>query len=275
MSTLYVVSTPIGNLEDITIRAIKTLFSVDYIACEDTRRTGFLLTQLKEKYTALINCNEEEKDKPKGALQNNVDILDTPHRTVILNNRKDYLGTSPKLISYYDEIESVRSLEILDLLLKENSVALVSDSGTPLIADPGFKLIEECIKRKIKVVPIPGASAVVTALTTSGLPADKFIFLGYLPGRKIKRIKLLKCILIDSRPRTHLSTFTVIVYESPHRLKDTLVDIKEIFGDIEIVIARELTKIHEEIWRGKISDALNHFSLPKGEFVILFPDVPA
>lgn len=248
MSTLYVVSTPIGNLEDITVRAIKTLFSVDYIACEDTRKTGLLLSQLKEKYTTLIYSNEVKRDKPK-------------------------------LISYYDEIESVRSLEIIDLLLKENNVALVSDSGTPLICDPGYKLIADCIKQGIKIVPVPGITSLITALTVSGLPPDKFLFIGYLPDTRNKRDNLLLDLQhrYASRHSEVVRKFhsTIIFFETPHRLKESLEALKNIFGDIEIVIARELTKIHEEIWRGKVSDALLHFSSPKGEFVILFPDEPS
>lgn len=242
MSTLYVVSTPIGNLEDITIRAIKTLFSVDYIACEDTRRTGLLLSQLKEKYTTLIY-------------------------------------SKPKLISYYDEIESVRSLEIIDLLLKENNVALVVDSGTPLICDPGYKLIADCIKQEIKIVPVPGITSLITALTVSGLPPDKFLFIGYLPDSRNKRDNLLLDLQhrYASRHSEVVGKFhlTIIFFETPHRLKESLEALKNIFGDMEIVIARELTKIHEEIWRGKVSDALVHFNSPKGEFVILFPDLPS
>lgn len=242
MGTLYIVSTPIGNLEDITIRAIKTLFTVDYIACEDTRRTGVLLGALQKHYEKLTGSDPET-------------YRIRPYST-------------PRLISYYDEIEVTRAPEILDLLEKGKNVALVADAGTPLISDPGFKLVQACIKRVIKIVPIPGPSALITALTVSGLPPDKFLFLGYLPEKKSKRIKLLKDSSIDSRPRTLL--YTIIIYESPHRLKSTLEDIKEEFGDIEIVIARELTKVHEEVWRGKITKALDHFKISKGELVILF-----
>lgn len=237
MGTLYIVSTPIGNLEDITIRAIKTLFSVDYIACEDTRRTGLLLTQLKAKFTTLIYSNVVKRDKPK-------------------------------LISYYDEIESIRSFEIIDLLLKENNVALVSDSGTPLIADPGFKLVRECLKRNIKIVSLPGPSAILAGLTSSGLPANDFRFIGYLPHKATKRQQLLKDILNDVRPDSQ--KYIVIAFEAPHRLKESLVDMKNILGNIDICICRELTKIHEEVWWGKVSEALSYFQKPVGEFVILF-----
>ena len=245
MGTLYIVSTPIGNLEDITIRAMKTLFSVDYIACEDTRRTGFLLTQLKAKFTTLIYSNVVKRGKPK-------------------------------LISYYDEIESLRSLEIIDLLLAGNDVALVSDSGTPLIADPGFKLVNECIRRNIKVVSIPGPAALIAALSSAGLPTNQFLFLGYPPEKKNQRVnlfvELLSCFKTSEQIRP-----TYIFYCAPHKLEKVLMDLKEIFGDMEITLARELTKKHEEVWRGKVSQALSYFQKPVGEFVILFspknPDV--
>lgn len=238
MSTLYVVSTPIGNLEDITIRAVKILFSVDYIACEDTRRTGLLLSQLQEKYTALIYGNVLKRNKPK-------------------------------LISYYDEIESVRSLEIMDLLVKENNVALVSDSGTPLIADPGFKLINECIKRNIKIINIPGPAALIAALTSSGLPPNQFLFLGFPPEKINQRLTLFKKLLSCFKTSEHIRP-TYIFYCSPHKLDKVLFDLKEIFGDIEIIIARELTKIHEEVIRGHISEILVNIKEIKGELVILF-----
>lgn len=239
MGILYVVSTPIGNLEDITIRAIKTLFTVDYIACEDTRITGQLLKLLKDKYSTII-------------------------RIIELNN--------PKLISYYDEIEFKRVPEIINLLLDGKNVALVSDSGTPLISDPGFKLVRECIKQNIKIVSIPGPTSLISALTLSGLPVDKFLFLGFLPEKSQKRIKLFKSILSDMRP--HGFKYTIIAFESSHSLKQSLDDIKKVFGDIEIVIARELTKIHEDVWRGKITAAADGVNKFKGELVLLFNTPP-
>lgn len=244
MGILYIVSTPIGNLEDISIRAIKTLFSVAYIACEDTRKTGLLLAELRKRYTYWIGSDPE-----------------------VARVRS---SSTPRLISFYDEIEVSRTPEVIDLLEQGKNVALVSDAGTPLISDPGFKLVRECIKSGIKIVPIPGSSALITALTVSGLPPDKFLYLGYLPEKKTKRLKVLEDILSSSRPYARLYKLTIIIFESPHRLKSTLDDIKAIFGDIEIVIARELTKIHEEIWSGKISDSINYFKNPKGEFVLLF-----
>lgn len=240
MGNLFVVATPIGNLEDITIRAIKTLFTVDYIACEDTRVTSLLLSQLAERYTSLIYSNV----------------------------------VKPKLISYYDEIEFKRVPEIIDLLEQDKNVALVSDSGTPLISDPGFKLVRECIKRSIKVISISGPSSVIAALISSGLPPDKFLFLGYLPSTQNKRKKLLSHLQqrYASRHSSVVGEFhpTIIFFESPHRLKESLEDLKEIFGDIEIVICRELTKVYEEVWRGKISKTTNNIDLLKGENVLLF-----
>lgn len=236
MNTLYLVATPIGNLEDSTIRSLKTLFSVDYIACEDTRRTGRFLTMIQAKFAPIISEIEFKK---------------------------------PRLISFYDEVEEQKIPEIIALLEQKQSVALVSDAGTPLISDPGFKLVRECIKRNIKIVPLPGPSAVITALTVSGLPTDKFLFLGYLPAHKTKRVKLLKSILFVSQQQIQMLPFTVILYESPHRLGETLVDIKEVFGDITIVLARELTKIHEEILRGKVSFLQDRREKLQGELVLL------
>ena len=235
MGTLYIVSTPIGNLEDITIRALKILFSVDFIACEDTRKTSFLLHQLQKKFASLYANDIKPTDKPI-------------------------------LISYYDEVEFKKATEIVDLLTEGRNVALVTDSGTPLISDPGFKLVNECINRNIKVMSIPGPSSVLSALTISGLPTNQFIFLGYLPLKKSKRIKILTDLNLFFHKSLHLKP-TVIIFESPHRLKECLNAIKEIFGDIEIVIVRELTKIHEEVWRGKISNCPVTL---KGEMVLLF-----
>jgi len=249
MSTLYIVATPIGNLEDITIRAIKTLFSVDYIACEDTRKTGQLINNLEFK---IQNSELEVKD---------LDI-----------NKK------PKLLSYYDEIEFKRVPEIINLIEQGKSVALVSNSGTPLISDPGYKLVSECIKRGIQITSIPGPTSFVTALTSSGLPTNNFFFFGYLPPKKSQRKKilheLLSCLPAGKAGSRTSKQFqpTIIFFESPHRIKESLADLKEVFGDIEIVVARELTKIYEEILRGKISEILNGDQplFTKGEIVILF-----
>jgi 16S rRNA (cytidine1402-2'-O)-methyltransferase len=239
MGTLYIVSTPIGNLEDITLRALKTLFTADVIACEDTRRTGQLLanyeTKLKNGEINLKNLHTLKK---------------------------------PRLISFYDEIESVKIYEIVRLLEEGGSIALVSDSGTPLISDPGYKLVNECLKRKIIVTTVPGPSSPIAALSVSGLPPNNFTFLGYLPDKSSKRIALFKNILICSRPRSIKSTY--IAFEVPHRIEKTLMDMSEILGDIEIVVTRELTKVHEEIVRGKISEIRINQTKLQGELVILF-----
>ena len=239
MGTLYIVTTPIGNLEDITIRTIKTLFSVKYIACEDTRVTGSLLSLLKQRIFS-------QEVSVKG---------------VDLNNK-------PTLISYYDEIEEQKSPEIISILEKGYNVALVSDAGTPLISDPGFKLIGRAIKRGIRIVPIPGPSSVFAALCASGLPTHDFRFIGYLPSKKSKRFTLLKSILPYSR--LYGQKYTIIFFESPQRIKDTLEDIKTVCGNVDIVLARELTKVHEEFIRGKISEIMNKKITYKGEFVVLF-----
>ncbi len=220
MNKLYLVSTPIGNLKDITLRAIDTLSSVDVIACEDTRKTGLLLKKLEIK-----------------------------------NN--------PQLLSYYEENELKRIPEIISLLKSEKSVALVSNAGTPTISDPGFKLVRECIKEGIKIEAIPGASAILSALVISGLSTNKFIFLGFLPKKEGKRRKILEKLEKD---------VTTIVYVSPYRLIKRLEELKSLFGDIEVVVCRELTKIYEEVKRDRISDLLSYFGKKKikGELTLCF-----
>ena len=224
MGTLYIVATPIGNLKDITLRASKILSQAEYIACEDTRRTGNLLTQLP---------NVERK---------------------------------AHLISYYEENELRRIPEIINILRDDFDVALVSDAGTPTISDPGFKLVRECIAQGIKVESIPGPSSVITALTVSALPTDKFLFVGYPPRKEGHRNKMF----IDLLNLPVKST--IIMFEAPHRLVKTLEELQNIFGDMDIVICRELTKLHEEVRREKIKEAITHFTktAPKGEFVILW-----
>jgi len=233
MGTLYLVPTPIGNLADITLRGLRTLFNVDVIACEDTRRTGLLL----EKLLSDFSTNPDDKKKPK-------------------------------LLSYYDQVELQRIPEIITLLQAGHDIALVSDAGTPAISDPGFKLVRECVKEGLKVESLPGATSVLTALTVSGLPTDKFKFVGYPPHKPGHRLDFFKDI------QTSLETIksTIIFFEAPHKLLRTLSDAQGVFGDIEIVLCRELTKMYEEIRREKISKALVHFKKtpPKGEFVILF-----
>jgi len=235
MGTLYIVSTPIGNLEDITIRAIKTLFSVDVIACEDTRKTGILLQELQKRYPHIVNPLENKKYQ--------------------------------RLISYYEQNEDKRIPEIITALKNNLEIALVSDAGTPLISDPGFRLVRECIKEGIKIISIPGASSILAALTSSGLPTDKFLFVGYPPRREGNRIKFFNNI----KKSQESLVSTIILFESPHRLLKTLQELNSIFSDIPIVIARELTKIYEEVRFERISEAIVHFSThsPKGEFVLL------
>jgi len=201
--TLYIVSTPIGNMEDITLRALRILKEVDLIAAEDTRRTGLLLK---------------------------------------------HFGIQAPLTSYFEGNELKKRDFILVKLKEGKKVALVSDAGTPGISDPGFRLIQLAIENQLPIIPIPGSSAVITALSVSGLPTDAFLFKGFLPHKSKKRRDLLK-ELENMRE-------TIIFYESPHRISETLRDILEILGDREIVLTRELTKVYEEIIRGKASEIL-------------------
>ena len=222
MGTLYIVATPIGNLKDITLRAIEILKNVNYILCEDTRVSGKLL--------------------------NAYDI-------------------HTKILSFNDFNEELRVPQIINDLLGGQSIALVSDAGTPLISDPGYKLVRKCVESGIRVESIAGPSAAIVALTVSGKPPDKFLFMGYLPKKEGKRREVLNKI---NQVLQTIKT-TVIMYESPYRLVKTLVDIKEVLGDIDVVICREMTKLHEEIRREKVSSAIEHFSkvVPRGEFTIL------
>lgn len=237
MGTLYIISTPIGNLQDITLRAIKTLFEVDVIACEDTRRAGVLLDTMSVAYHDLIRNGNGKTHKPQ-------------------------------LLSYYEQIELRRIPEILSLLQRDHKVALISDAGTPAISDPGFKLIRECIQMGIKIEAIPGPSSVITALTVSGLPTDKFLFLGYPPHKSGHR----KTFFENIKSTQGFIKSTVIIFLAPHKMIRNLEELKDAFGDIEIVLCRELTKVHEEIRREKVSESIVHFgqTLPKGEFVLLF-----
>ncbi len=224
MGTLFIVATPIGNLQDITLRAVEILKNADYIACEDTRKTGILLKSL---------------GIPKKAM----------------------------LISYFEHTEDIRIPNILNLLQNDQNVVLVSDSGTPTISDPGFRLVRACFEKGIKVLSIPGPSAVISSLASSGLPTDKFIFLGFLPRKEGNRKKMLQNLKeIEEKVEA-----TAVIYEAPHRLAKTLLSIKECYGDKEIVIARELTKMYEETIHQKVSYFIDLYSKkePKGEFVIL------
>lgn len=235
MGTLYIVATPLGNIEDITIRAIKTLFSVDGIACEDTRKTGFLLRELQKRYPELAKPANGEKYQ--------------------------------RLLSYYEENEFKRIPEVLTALKNGLSIALVSDAGTPTISDPGFRLIRECVKEGITVDSIPGASSVILALTLSGLPTDKFLFLGYPPRKEGNRMRFFE----NAKESQNDTASTMVLFEAPHRLVKTLKELQQVFGDSQIVIAREMTKVHQEVRRELISESIAHFSkhVPKGEFVLL------
>lgn len=231
---LFVVATPIGNMQDLSLRARAVLEEVEIIACEDTRRTG-----------SLLNALEEEKQNKQ--------------------------ARQKRLLSYYEENELQRIPEIVTLLKNGSDIALVSDAGTPAISDPGFKLIRACIKEKIPVESIPGPSSVLTALVVSGLPTDKFFFIGYLPKKPGKRknyLQDLKDMLLVTK---HMQP-TVIFFEAPHRLTKTLQDVQAVFGDISLVVGRELTKVHEEIVRDTVSNiiALYDKKPPRGELVILF-----
>ncbi len=217
---LYLVSTPIGNLEDITLRALRILREADVILAEDTRHTGLLLKH-----------------------------YEIPHKM---------------MISLYDEVENQKLDELLSLVSSDQKIVLVSDAGTPLISDPGYKLVREAINLGVKVEVVPGPSAALAALVLSGLPPDKFLFLGYPPEKEAHQRELfLKIATLPIK-------LTVIFFVSPHKLLKTLKLLKDHFGDMEIVIARELTKIHEEVWRGNVSEALVKFSSPKGEIVVLW-----
>ncbi len=217
---LYIVGTPIGNLDDITFRAINTLKTVDLIAAEDTRHTGKLLEHFQ---------------------------IDTPQ------------------ISYHENNRASRHGELLERLGEGKSIALVSDAGMPGISDPGYDLVKLCVERGISIVPIPGVTAAITALAASGLPTDRFVFEGFLTTKSKLRSALLESLAEESR--------TIILYESPHRLRKTLKDLREVLGkERAIVVARELTKLYEEIWRGTIEKAVAHFGGDKplkGEFTLI------
>lgn len=218
--TLYVIATPIGNLEDITFRAVRILREqVATIACEDTRQTRKLL---------------------------------------------DHYQIKKPLISYHEHNEASRTAEILDSLERGESVGLVSDAGTPLVSDPGYRVVKAAVDRGFSVVPLPGPSAVLAALAASGLPTDEFRFIGFLPSKAGARRKALLEIKGASG--------TVVAYESPHRILDTLAEMAEIFGNAPVVLGRELTKIHEEFLRGSaesIREQLAKRTSVKGEITLV------
>jgi 16S rRNA (cytidine1402-2'-O)-methyltransferase len=201
---LYLVATPIGNLEDITLRALRILREADQIACEDTRHTQKLL-------------NHYEIAKP--------------------------------LVSYHEHNEMTRAPELLIALEQGAKIALVSDAGMPLVSDPGYRLVTLCLRHKISVVPIPGPSALLAALAASGLPNEEFLFVGFLPARSGERQRALERLRIEDR--------TIIFYEAPHRVQECIADAREILGDRPACLAREVTKLHEEFLRGKLSELLN------------------
>ena len=213
---LYIVATPIGNLEDITLRAIRILKEVDLIAAEDTRHTLKLLNHL-------------EISKP--------------------------------MISYHRHNEQVRTDNLIKELKEGKNIALVSDAGTPGICDPGEEIIKKCIEENIKVIPIPGACAMINALITSGIETKEFTFIGFLKKKKKTRKDKLEEIKKSNK--------TIILYEAPHKLKNTLNDLKSIIEERTIVLARELTKIHEEYIRGSIEELIDRADNLKGEFVII------
>lgn len=216
---LYLVATPIGNLEDITHRAVRILREADLIACEDTRHTRKLL---------------------------------------------DHYGISKPLTSYHEHNEAARAQELVEKLRADASVALVSDAGMPLVSDPGYRVVAGAIAAGIPVIPIPGPCAVVAALTASGLPTDSFYFGGFLPAKSGQRARTLEALRENSS--------TLIFYEAPHRILATLADVEKVLGPRHVVVARELTKIHEEFLRGPVAEVratLESRSSAKGEITLL------
>ena len=214
---LYLIATPIGNLGDITYRAVQTLKEVDIIAAEDTR-----------------------------------------HSLKLLN----YLGISKPMISYHRHNEDVKTKELIDILKSGKNIGLVTDAGTPGISDPGEEIVKAAIEEKIDIIPIPGACALINALIASGLSTKEFVFYGFLPLDK--KLREEKFIDISKQNKT------IIFYEAPHRLIKTLQEINKKFGNIEIVIAKELTKIHEQYIRGNVEEIINKLEDVKGEYIILF-----
>ena len=215
MGILYVVATPIGNLEDITLRAVRILREAALIAAEDTRKTRRLL---------------------------------------------GVHGIVTQVTSYHEANKKAK-LGYLMRHLEEGDVALVSEAGMPGMSDPGYELIASAISAGIKVVPVPGSSVILTALVVSGLPVHQFSYFGFLPRSPGERRRLLSSIAEERR--------TLVVFEAPHRLKESLEDIARVLGDRKIAVCREMTKLHEEVFRGSVSDALAHFGQPRGEFTLV------
>lgn len=222
--TLYVVGTPIGNLEDMTFRAVRILQTVEIIAAEDTRHTGRLLQHFQIKTTQ---------------------------------------------VSYHDHNRNSRIPELIEQLGRGCAIALVTDAGMPGISDPGYELVKACIEAGITVVPIPGPSAAITALSAAGLPTEQFVFAGFLPAKGQERRDRLESLEVEAR--------TIIFYEAPHRLRQTLQDLADALGaDRQLVLARELTKLHEEFWRGRIGEAIAHYQQrePQGEYTLVVAGLP-
>jgi len=217
-AALYLVATPIGNLEDITLRALRVLREARWVACEDTRHTAKLL---------------------------------------------QHHGITARMISYHEHNESRRAPELVASLERGESVALVTDAGTPLVSDPGFRLVSACMERGIRVVPVPGPSALLAALAGSGLPCDEVLFAGFLPARTGERRRALERLRPEQR--------TLVLFEAPHRLAASLAEAARILGNRRAVVARELTKVYEEFRRGRLAELAAHFSatLPRGEITLV------
>ena len=215
---LYIVPTPIGNLEDITLRALRVLKEVDLIAAEDTRHTQHLLK---------------------------------------------HFGIKTALTSYHEHNEKEKADQLIERIVNGANIALVSDAGTPAIADPGFRLVAAAIKAGVNIVPLPGAAAVIAALSASGLPTDRFVFVGFLPAKKSARMAKLNGLREENA--------TMVFYEAPHRLLDTLEDLRRLLGDRQIAVARELSKVHEQFLRGTIGEVLHELATSdiKGEITVV------
>ncbi len=215
MPVLYLVATPIGNLEDITLRALRILKEVKLIAAEDTRRTRLLL---------------------------------------------DHHGIRTALTSYYEHNKSAK-LGYLLRWLETDDLALVSEAGMPGISDPGYELVAAALRQGVPAMAVPGPSAIISAVAVSGLPADQFVYLGFLPRRKAGRVRRLEEVAREPR--------TLVAFEAPHRLPEALEDVRQVLGDRRMAVARELTKLHEEVFRGTVSEALERFREPRGEFTLV------
>jgi len=220
---LYLVATPIGNLEDITLRALRILKEADQIACEDTRHTQKLL---------------------------------------------NHYNFSKPLVSYHEHNEMTRAPELVLAMEQGQQIALVSDAGMPLVSDPGYRLVTLALRHQVPVIPVPGPSALLAALSASGLPNEEFLFAGFLPARSGERRRALERLRIEDR--------TIIFYEAPHRIEETLADAREILGDRPACLAREVTKLHEEFRRGTLSELVASLSDKpvRGEITLLIGAVP-